>query len=463
MAMPTTSPTPAVSPQVVGNAFVEQYYHILHQSPELVYRFYQDSSVLSRPGADGVMETVKTMEVINDKILSMDFKDYKAEIITVDAQESFERGVLVLVTGCLTGKDCLKMKFAQSFFLAPQDNGYFVLNDVFRYVNEGEALDSNPIVVNVAHESTPVTSLTPDAETSHATDLPAEDTSVSVVEVDLENGEVYDPPVTEEASSEVEIAVTAEPHAPSEYQSHPITESSTVVKEDAPKKSYASILKAMNAGAAASVPANTAVKSTRAAPVYVRQNLDAPAPAPEPVTATSNKGPESSGASENDNTPEEVEGFSIYIRNLPMNATPVQVEEEFKKFGSIKPGGVQVRSNKGFCFGFVEFEALSSVHGALEASPVNIGGRQAFVEEKRTTSRAGSGRGRFPAGRGGARNENFRGRGNYGGGRGYGRNEFGSRGDGSGRPRGSSDRGGSEGYQRSNQNESGRGSRQGGN
>jgi hypothetical protein len=49
----------------VGNAFVNQYYNILHQSPELVHRFYQDASRLGRPagaGADG-MDTVTTMDV----------------------------------------------------------------------------------------------------------------------------------------------------------------------------------------------------------------------------------------------------------------------------------------------------------------------------------------------------------------------------------------------------------------
>jgi len=49
----------------VGNAFVNQYYNILHQSPELVHRFYQDASRLGRPagaGTDG-MDTVTTMDV----------------------------------------------------------------------------------------------------------------------------------------------------------------------------------------------------------------------------------------------------------------------------------------------------------------------------------------------------------------------------------------------------------------
>ena len=54
----------------------------------------------------------------------------------MDAQESYGGGVMVLVTGFRIGKDDIKQKFTQCFFLAPQEKGYFVLNDVFRYVDE---------------------------------------------------------------------------------------------------------------------------------------------------------------------------------------------------------------------------------------------------------------------------------------------------------------------------------------
>jgi hypothetical protein len=48
----------------VGNAFVHQYYNILHQSPELVFRFYQDASRLGRPAKPAAdMDVVTTMEV----------------------------------------------------------------------------------------------------------------------------------------------------------------------------------------------------------------------------------------------------------------------------------------------------------------------------------------------------------------------------------------------------------------
>lgn len=99
---------------------------------------------------------------INDMILSFDYKGHKAEILTADAQFSYKDGVVVLVTGCLTGKDNVRRKFTQSFFLAPQDNGYFVLNDVFRYMDERESLMVETIAVNDVNENSPVAPLTPE-------------------------------------------------------------------------------------------------------------------------------------------------------------------------------------------------------------------------------------------------------------------------------------------------------------
>lgn len=90
---------------------------------------------------------------INDKICSMDYTTYKAEIKTADAQESYKDGVIVLVTGFLTRKeDNRRRKFIQTFFLAPQDKGYFVLNDVFRYVDESKPIEDNPVVVEVMED-----------------------------------------------------------------------------------------------------------------------------------------------------------------------------------------------------------------------------------------------------------------------------------------------------------------------
>ncbi|XP_030934743.1 nuclear transport factor 2 [Quercus lobata] len=418
---------------VVGNAFVHQYYLILHQSPELVHRFYQDVSKIGRMEENGTMSITTSMQAINEKILSLHYGELSAQILTVDAQDSFNGGVLVLVTGYLTGKDSLRRKFTQSFFLAPQDKGYFVLNDVFRYVDDGSQSFVNDVEVP----------LTPDPEPT-----PVEENHVSETAAELSevvDGEVYNPPENGQASIEEEEVPVSEvvDEVSDEWQMVAESNSKT---EEVPKKSYAYIVKVM--------------KESPAAPTYaprrsVSKSQEQPVIAgPPPPPLVSETPVSSTNANENSsNKDSEAEGYSIYIKGLPLNATPSLLENEFKKFGPIKNGGIQVRSQKGFCFGFVEFEVASAVQSAIKESPIDIGGRQAVVEEKRSTSR-GNGKGRFSSGRGnGYRNEGGRGgrgNGNYGGGRGYGRGdfngraEFGSRG---GNREGFSSRRG-DGYQR---------------
>jgi len=109
----------------------------------------------------------------------------------------------------------------------------------------------------------------------------------------------------------------------------------------------------------------------------------------------------------------------------------------------------------------VEFESASSMQLAIEASPISMFDRKLHVEERR----ASNDRGRFPSGRGGYRNDNFRGRGgdfsggNFSGGRGHGRNDFEKRGDFSNRTRDNGGRNAETG-QRVYQNGGGRATRQ---
>lgn len=90
-------------------------------------------------------------------ILSLDYQNYHAQILTADAQFSHGDGVIVLVTGCLTGNNNDRRKFTQTFFLAPQDNGYFVLNDIFRYIDEEITNGTS----NNADGNSPIHTLTP--------------------------------------------------------------------------------------------------------------------------------------------------------------------------------------------------------------------------------------------------------------------------------------------------------------
>ncbi|XP_057808894.1 nuclear transport factor 2-like [Salvia miltiorrhiza] len=191
---------PPVTAEVVGNAFVTQYYHILHLSPGLVHRFYQDVSKLGRPEEDGSMTITTTMQAINEKLLALNYGDFRSEIKSVDSQESFRGGINVLLTGYMTAKDNSGRYFAQSFFLAPQDRGYFVLNDMFRY------LDSSPSYPAVVTEIVVLTSPEPVPENnvpaSENKTPPAEEAVVGEVCNPSENGDV---PIVEEEAPVAEV------------------------------------------------------------------------------------------------------------------------------------------------------------------------------------------------------------------------------------------------------------------
>ncbi|XP_061360343.1 nuclear transport factor 2-like [Gastrolobium bilobum] len=422
----------APTPQMVGNAFVEQYYSILHQGPDQVHRFYQEDSVLSRPEEDGTMTTVTTTAEINRKILSLDYTSFRVEILSADAQPSYKDGVMVVVTGCLTGRDNLKRKFTQSFFLAPQDKGFFVFNDVFRYVDEYKSVDIDSVPANDAEESVPTDAFTSEPEPNQVPeDIPP--SQPAIVDTDTNVSKEVSQPLENGNVSVTENVVPVNHVKESSHQEHNSSteKAASNTQEDAPKKSFASIVNALKDNAAPFHVRTSPVKPVEQPRVTSVPASEAPAPSTD---SPSEKNNENGG-----------KAYAIFVANLPMNATVEQLDRVFKKFGPIKRDGIQVRSNKqqGSCFGFVEFESVTSMQSALEASPpVTLDNRRLSIEERR----ANNDRVKYSSGRSGYRNDrndNFRGRGNFGGSRGgyASRNDFEKRSDFSGRPRGGNNTG----------------------
>ena len=67
----------------------------------------------------------------------LDFQDCKVRVSNVDSQESF-KNIVVQVIGEISNNAAAHRKFVQTFVLAEQPKGYFVLNDIFRYIVEDE-------------------------------------------------------------------------------------------------------------------------------------------------------------------------------------------------------------------------------------------------------------------------------------------------------------------------------------
>ncbi|XP_064975329.1 nuclear transport factor 2-like [Musa acuminata AAA Group] len=383
------------------------------------------------------------------------------EIKKVNSQESHHGGVLVHVTGRLTKEDNVKRDFSQSFFLAPQETGYFVLNDILQYVdeidehqgsgeiderqrhqgsaNEQEETVSVPIDVVVAPAKEICDSVSNDESSAVQEKEPGNEVCDSVNEGESSTVQEQEPgeevcdsvsngesstvqgkePSNEvsdsanngesstvqgkEPSNEVSDSAnngessTVQGKEPSNEVSDSMNngESSTVQEkqldnevsnvvsdsshQQMPKRTYASVIKS-----AKDVPVNVATAEW--VPVVAAPSKPVPAPTPEEPISSS------------------VDERSICVKNIPLHATPALLEEQFKRFGPIKPGGSQVRGHHKWqeshsCFGFVEFQTSDSARRAIEASPIVMSGRSVKIEPKKILNpgvdRYG---GRFPPG-----------------------------------------------------------------
>uniref|UniRef100_A0ACD5WUY7 Uncharacterized protein n=1 Tax=Avena sativa TaxID=4498 RepID=A0ACD5WUY7_AVESA len=375
------------------------------------------------------MEYVTTLPEINKKIMSTDFSKYLTKIDTADAVLSHNDGVLIVVTGSLSSDNDVRQQFTQTFFLAPQETGgYFVLTDILRFLSErnqenGSNQKDHSIALSVA-DTTPAAAEEPlttypvvetnnvpgeellnptvngtTVENNPTVNSTTVENNPTVNAITVENNVIVEPPVkvTKEDVKKTPVAASPPPAQKDIPKKHPISASPPPAQKDIPKKhpisaspppaaqkdstkkTYASIVKDSKEGQPAVKP--KIVKPVSKPPTQVVDESAKPLQVAE-TTPTSTSVTKSS-------TSNDEQGYSIFVKGLPSRSTVETVGKEFKKFGAIKPGGIQVRSNKfdEFCFGFVEFESLQSMQAAIEASPIFIAEKEIIIQKKRTNTR----------------------------------------------------------------------------
>lgn len=102
-----------------------------------VFLFLDKATALRPPICPFCSTTLLTnQQEIHEKITSIGFQDCKVFIHSVDAQASANGGIIIQVIGEMSNRGEAWRKFVQTFFLAEQPNGYFVLNDIFRFLKE---------------------------------------------------------------------------------------------------------------------------------------------------------------------------------------------------------------------------------------------------------------------------------------------------------------------------------------
>jgi Nuclear transport factor 2 (NTF2) domain len=112
----------------VGKQFVEHYYNTFDTNRANLGALYQGQSMLTYEG-----EQFLGAQAIMDKLFAL--PSVRHNILTFDAQPSFNNGILCFVSGDLIidGNVSQPMKFSQCFHLAVGGNlGYYCHNDMFR-------------------------------------------------------------------------------------------------------------------------------------------------------------------------------------------------------------------------------------------------------------------------------------------------------------------------------------------
>ncbi|KAJ4728330.1 ras GTPase-activating protein-binding protein 2-like [Melia azedarach] len=419
-------------PMQVGSYFVGQYYQVLQQQPDRVHQFYSDASTMIRVDGDST-DSASAMLEIHSLVMMLNFT--AIEIKTINSLASWNGGVLVMVSGSVKTKEFSgRRKFVQTFFLAPQEKGYFVLNDIFQFI-EDEPIYHHPAPVLSENQFDTQLSASSPLPEQPASDYGLEEEAreyVNSVHIEDDPVDKYSiPEQQEEEETEPEPEVVVEETPAEEIPASFPTDVNTVqapplsaVEEpvgEPQKKTYASILlvaKSQNASSAATQPSFSKSASTTSdwnptpQPTASQQSNYALSFVPE--SGVSSYVPESGFEAMDENLSlDEGEVKSVYVRNLPSAVTAAEIEQEFKNFGRIKPDGVFVRNRKdvvGVCYAFVEFEDISGVQNAIQASPIHLAGRQVYIEERRPNSSSTSRGGRRGRGRGSYQTEAPRGR-----------------------------------------------------
>ncbi|XP_027364257.1 putative G3BP-like protein isoform X2 [Abrus precatorius] len=419
--MATPFPIPLTAAQV-GTYFVGQYYQVLQNQPEFVHQFYSDASTMLR--IDGnARETAAAMLQIHAMVMSLSYTGI--EIKTAQSLESWSGGVIVMVSGSVQIKDYnWRRKFMQTFFLAPQEKGFFVLNDIFHFVEEDPVPQQQAVLL-------PQGNLDSKLNAPSTVNKPV---SNYLLGGDIQAREFV-------ATNEVKENGVVDNYGFSEQQMQRGPDSKHIREDNAVEESNGSLQASVNAvqdnvPASPDEPAGEPQKHTYASILRVAKGQSMPSVASQPshknvspsewdhspqsnsqqqqATALANafERSETDAVEELPATEDEDEIKSVYVRNLSPTVSPSEIEEEFKNFGRIRPDGVVIRSRKdvGVCYAFVEFEDMTGVHNAVKTGSVQIAGRPVYIEERRPNSNIPSRGGRRGRGRGSYQSDATRGR-----------------------------------------------------
>lgn len=449
------APKPAVQASEVGWLFVTQYYTFLNQNPSRLHCFFTKKSTMVHGTEQEESSPCFGQQQIHDKITSLNFNDAKVFVSNVDTQSSASGGILVQVLGELSNNGAGWRKFAQTFFLAEQPNGYYVLNDIFRYLKDDDEIEAEAEAVDeaiqdeidqadkdgvVVPHQLEITNIT---ATNAVPSLPAP--ASKAIETAPQTDEAAASAAVDEA---VATSSAAEP-TPATAQEVGVDKKVTAVEADAAPAVPKGVKDAAAAGAFTAAPAAAAAPAKAEAPAAAPAAAAAPtAPAapsgpPKPKTwatlaasdATrwgSNVSAEAKGVSSSRPAPTPAAAAakpaakpasngassagaasaSVYIKNVVAeHVSESALRQALEAFGTLK----ELTINAARSCAFADFATVDAARKAAAKGSLAVGKEWTVtVEERRKpagaagaarggSAGAGAGRGGAGAGRGAAR------------------------------------------------------------
>eukprot|EP00210_Caulerpa_lentillifera_P002825 g2699.t1 len=429
--LPTSSTTPSstsTAPQgnevrpssrAIADQFCQQYYTVFSSYSRYLYRFYNKSSTqsITETFEDGNSneEFSKTHQEIHD-VISRLFSDAKVQFEHISSQFSQNGGVLIQVTGILSRKGFKESNFTQSFFLAVQERGFFVLNDILNITprhgtrtstgNEANNTSAPEVVLQpptpredgvLLSTTTTITTPSPDpeqisqilAETKEVLNSTVQSAAITESPPQQQQRQNQEQEQEDESETRVSYAelLRRSSGAPtSHYYRYP--REALLAASSGDQTSLTAAPGATGGGGGGGGGGDIAPR-THHHHTKTRSYGDVQGSLATVIGSNSATPPQQSGfllPSRRRNSMSGSSGFSrnasVFVRDIPSTMEEQDLREIFEQFGTVM--SVVIRTGKRDSrFAFVDFAETVGMEQALAADPVSFQGRRLGIQEKK--------------------------------------------------------------------------------
>lgn len=334
---------------------------------------------------------------IFDRISDLGLNECKVLVSNVDSQGTLEGGIMIQVLGELSNDGQGSKKFAQTFCLAPQESGFYVYNDIFRFLkDEVDSESGDEQHFEPASSTTTAEPVTNGAEkdTLFSHEVPASQSGSAAAQAEI-TPDTHFSGSTSAAVAEIEKAATESIHAPLETAQEvvpsPVSTPVAVTEQPKADSQSSAAVEAIAEPAVEAQPeivkpaapmswaARAAANAAKAsAPAAAKQATpkSASAKAVTTVSDAERKPTGSGNAAVADVT------RSAFLKGISAKMTEESIRTALKQFGEFK----NVEINRSKSCGFVDYLEAASCAAAIKANHVTISGETMLVEERKRDS-----------------------------------------------------------------------------